>query len=128
MNNMLRSVPEFFDRIELPLMNGLADRHCVPCRGAVPALEGEALDTLLAQLPGWRVIDGKRLARTFAFPNFKAGLDFVNRAGAVAEAEGHHPDLCLAWGRVDATIYTHTIDGLTESDFILAAKLDRLGP
>jgi 4a-hydroxytetrahydrobiopterin dehydratase len=64
--------------------------------------------------------------KTFLFPDFKTALDFVNRVGEVAEAEGHHPDLCLAWGRVDATTYTHKIKGLTESDFVLAAKIDRL--
>ncbi len=103
----------------------LADQKCVPCRGGVPPLEGDALGRLSAQLPDWKVVDGRRLNKTFSFPDFQKGLDFVNRAGAVAEAEGHHPDLCLAWGRVDATIYTHKINGLTESDFGRGGKLDR---
>ena len=106
-------------------MSSLADRQCVPCKGGVPPLEGEALGKLSAQLPDWKVIDGRRLNKTYLFPDFQKALDFVNRAGAVAEAEGHHPDLCLAWGRVDAVIYTHKINGLTESDFVMAAKLDR---
>jgi 4a-hydroxytetrahydrobiopterin dehydratase len=106
-------------------MSSLADQKCVPCRGGVPPLEGEALTKLSAQLPDWKVVEGKRIAKTYLFPDFVKALAFVNRAGAVAEAEGHHPDLCLGWGRVDATIYTHKIDGLTESDFVLAAKLDR---
>jgi 4a-hydroxytetrahydrobiopterin dehydratase len=103
----------------------LTQRHCVPCKGGVPPLKGEALANLSAQIPDWNVIDGHHLTRTFAFPDFKTALAFVNRAGAVAEAEGHHPDLLLTWGRVDVKTYTHKIDGLTESDFILAAKIDR---
>jgi 4a-hydroxytetrahydrobiopterin dehydratase len=79
-----------------------------------------------AQLPGWQVVDGHHLTRSFQFPDFKTALEFVNRAGAVAEEEGHHPDLLLAWGKVDVKTWTHKIDGLTESDFILAAKIDRL--
>jgi 4a-hydroxytetrahydrobiopterin dehydratase len=102
----------------------LAKKHCVPCRGGVPPLEGEELQKLSAQLPDWKVIDGHHITKTFVFPDFKTALAFVNRAGAVAEAEGHHPDLYLAWGRVDVKTYTHKIDGLTESDFILAAKID----
>ena len=70
-------------------------------------------------------VDGHHLTRTFTFPDFRQALAFVNRVGAVAEAEGHHPDLSLTWGRVDVKTYTHKIDGLTESDFILAAKIDQ---
>jgi 4a-hydroxytetrahydrobiopterin dehydratase len=103
----------------------LAEKHCVPCRGGVPPLGGEELCAFSAQLPGWTVAGEHHLEKRFSFPDFKTALDFVNRAGAVAEAEGHHPDLRLAWGRVDVEIWTHKIDGLTESDFILAAKIDR---
>jgi 4a-hydroxytetrahydrobiopterin dehydratase len=103
----------------------LADRACVPCRGGMPPLKGEALKDLAARLPDWEVVEDHHLAKTFLFPNFKTALDFVNRVGEVAEREGHHPDLCLSWGRVDAKIHTHKIDGLSESDFILAAKMDR---
>ncbi len=106
----------------------LADRHCVPCRGGVPALKGEALAHYAAQLPGWQVVNEHHLSKTFAFPDFRTALDFVNRAGAVAEQEGHHPDLLLSWGRVEVSIWTHKIDGLTESDFILAARLDAVYP
>ena len=104
----------------------LAEKHCVPCRGGVPPLKGEPLEALKAQAPGWQVVDDHHLTRTFTFPDFRAALDFVNRIGAVAEAEGHHPDLYLAWGRVEVKTWTHKIDGLTESDFILAAKIDQL--
>jgi 4a-hydroxytetrahydrobiopterin dehydratase len=103
----------------------LAEKHCIPCRGGVPALKGPELDYLAGQLPGWSVVEEHHLNRVYSFPDFRTALDFVNRAGAVAEAEGHHPDLCLSWGKVEATVYTHKVDGLTESDFILAAKIDR---
>ena len=103
----------------------LAEKHCVPCRGGVPALKGEALAKLAAQVQGWQVVDEHHLTKTYTFPDFQSALDFVNRVGAVAEAEGHHPDLYLTWGRVDVKTYTHKINGLTESDFILAAKVDQ---
>lgn len=104
----------------------LAEKHCVPCRGGVPPLKGAELSSFASQLPEWKVVDGHHLFRSFSFPDFKTALNFVNRAGAVAEEEGHHPNLLLTWGRVDVTTYTHKIEGLTESDFILAAKIDRL--
>ena len=106
-------------------MSDLSSRHCVPCRGGVPPLQGEELQKLASQLPEWQVVNNHHITRTFRFPDFQTALAFVNRAGAIAEAEGHHPDLTLAWGRVDVLTYTHKIDGLTESDFILAAKIDQ---
>ena len=105
---------------------GLADNACVPCRGGVPPLKGEELLRLSAQLPDWKVIEEHHLEKSFLFPDFRSALEFVNRVGEVAEEQGHHPDLTLSWGKVDAKIYTHKIAGLTESDFILAAKIDRL--
>jgi 4a-hydroxytetrahydrobiopterin dehydratase len=104
----------------------LAARHCVPCKGGVPALKGEALKSFAVQVPQWTVVGEHHLERVFKFPDFRSALDFVNRIGEVAEAEGHHPDLELGWGRVGVKIFTHKIDGLAESDFILAAKLDAL--
>src|SRR5579862_4071566 len=103
----------------------LAARHCVPCRGGVPPLKGQPLADLAVQLPDWKVIGEHHISKTFVFPDFKTALDFVNRAGAVAEAEGHHPDIYLTWGKVDVKTYTHKVDGLTESDFILAARIDQ---
>jgi len=103
----------------------LRTKHCVPCKGGVPPLRGDDLQRLAAQLPDWKLIAEHHLTKTFIFPDFKQALAFVNRAGAVAEAEGHHPDLLLTWGRVDVKTYTHKIDGLTESDFILAARIDQ---
>jgi 4a-hydroxytetrahydrobiopterin dehydratase len=104
----------------------LAEKHCVPCKGGVPALQGEELDKLKSQLSGWQVVDGHHLLKTYAFPDFRTALDFVNKAGEIAESEGHHPDLLLSWGKVEVKTWTHKIDGLTESDFILAAKLDHV--
>jgi 4a-hydroxytetrahydrobiopterin dehydratase len=84
------------------------------------------MEQLAAQVPGWQVVDGHHLLRVYTFPDFAAALAFVNRIGALAEAQGHHPGLLLSWGRVEVKIWTHKIDGLTESDFILAAKITEL--
>ena len=106
---------------------GLSEQTCIPCRGGVPPLQGEKLEALLRQLDDdWRVVDDHHLTKTFDFPDFARALHFTNRVGALAEEQGHHPDLTLAWGKVGVTIWTHKIDGLTESDFVLAAKIDRL--
>jgi 4a-hydroxytetrahydrobiopterin dehydratase len=107
-------------------MSDLAGKQCVPCRGGVPPLRGAELADYVAQLPGWVVVDGHHLTRTYTFPNFAGGLEFVNRIGRMAEEQGHHPDVYLAWGKVRIDVWTHKIDGLTESDFVFAAKCDRL--
>jgi len=106
-------------------MAHLADRQCVPCKGGVPPLTAEQIAPLLAQLEGWRVIDNHHLEKRYKLKNFAQALDLVNRIGAIAEEQNHHPDMVLAWGRVDVTIWTHKINGLTESDFVFAAKCDR---
>jgi 4a-hydroxytetrahydrobiopterin dehydratase len=107
-------------------MTELASKTCVPCRGDVPPLKGVELEELSRQVPGWEVVDEHHLRREFRFKNFREALDFVNRVGELAEEQAHHPDIELGWGRVGIVIFTHKIDGLTESDFILAAKVDRL--
>ena len=89
-------------------------------------MKGAELDALKQQVPGWDVVNEHHLEKALTFPDFKTALDFVNRVGALAEEQGHHPDIYLAWGKVEITIWTHKVDGLTESDFILAAKIDRL--
>jgi 4a-hydroxytetrahydrobiopterin dehydratase len=107
----------------------LADRTCVPCRGGVPSLKGANLAELHGQLADpaqWKIIDEHHLVRAFKFPDFKSALAFVNRVGEVAEEQGHHPDILLGWGKVEITTWTHAVNGLTESDFILAAKIDQL--
>ena len=109
-------------------MSDLASKTCVPCRGGVPALKGAELAALSHQVPLWQVVDEHHVTRKFEFPDFRKALTFVNRVGEVAEQQGHHPDILLAWGRAEITVFTHKIDGLTESDFILAAKIDKLYP
>lgn len=107
-------------------MEDLASRECVPCRGAVPPMRGEEITGLLRGLDGWEVVKEHHLRKTYTFGNFRTALDFVNRVGQLAEEQGHHPDICFGWGRAEIIIWTHKIDGLTESDFILAAKIDRI--
>jgi len=109
-------------------MDPLSARRCVPCQGGVPALRGAAIKHLLRELRDWEVVNEHHLSKEYRFPDFKSALAFVNRIGALAESEGHHPDLYLSWGKVRVDIWTHKIDGLTESDFILAAKIDALPP
>lgn len=105
-------------------MGDLASRKCVPCRGGVPPLAGKEIEKFLRELDGWEVVGAHHLRKTYKFGDFKDALAFVNRVGARAEEEGHHPDICFGWGRAEITVWTHKIDGLTESDFILAAKID----
>jgi 4a-hydroxytetrahydrobiopterin dehydratase len=107
-------------------MSDLAAKTCVPCRGGVPPLKGDELAALAKQVPQWQVVNEHHLTRNFTFPDFRQALDFVNRVGAIAEEQGHHPNILLTWGRAEITMWTHKIDGLTESDFILAAKIDQL--
>jgi 4a-hydroxytetrahydrobiopterin dehydratase len=103
----------------------LAAQQCVPCQGGVPALVGDETTPLLEQLGGgWTVVDEHHLHKEYEFPDFVEALAFTNRIGALAENQGHHPDIYVSWGKVTLDIWTHKIDGLTVSDFILAAKAD----
>lgn len=104
----------------------LADQTCVPCRGGIPPLTPQQIAPLAEQVPGWEVVDHHHVARSFAFPDFRAALAFTNAVGALAEEQGHHPDILLRWGEVAITLWTHKIDGLAEADFVMAAKIDRL--
>jgi 4a-hydroxytetrahydrobiopterin dehydratase len=105
---------------------GLADNKCVPCRGGVPPMERSKAEEMLKQLDrGWQLNKDGHLERLYTFKDFAQALEFVNKVGAVAEAEAHHPDLYLTWGKCKVEIWTHKISGLTESDFYLAAKVDR---
>jgi len=105
---------------------GLADNKCVPCRGGVPPMERAKAEGMLKQLErGWQLNKDGHLERLYTFKDFAEALNFVNKVGAVAEAEGHHPDLYLAWGKCKVELWTHKINGLTESDFYMAAKADR---
>ncbi|HLB36235.1 MAG TPA: 4a-hydroxytetrahydrobiopterin dehydratase [Gemmatimonadales bacterium] len=104
----------------------LAALSCIPCRGGVPPLKGTELQALSKKLEGgWRVVQEHHLEKAYAFKDFKEALAFTNAVGEIAEREGHHPDIYLAWGKVGLSIWTHKIDGLTESDFVLAAKADQ---
>jgi 4a-hydroxytetrahydrobiopterin dehydratase len=106
--------------------NELADKRCVPCKGGVPPLKGAALSELAAQLGGgWNIVNEHHLEKAFVFKNFRGALEFTNAAGEIAEEQGHHPEITLEWGKAVARIWTHKVDGLTESDFILAAKIDK---
>ena len=108
-------------------MSGLAEQRCVPCKGGVPPLSEDESAKLSEHLKeGWQVIDNHHLARSWEFPDFASAMVFTNSLGAICEEQNHHADFELGWGRVQAVIYTHKIDGLTESDFVLAAKFDRL--
>jgi len=108
-------------------MDALADRVCVPCRRGGSPLSSRQAGELAAELsPDWTVVDGHHLVRRLHFPDFASALAFTNRIGQIAEDLDHHPDLMLGWGRVEITIWTHVIDGLSENDFIFAARVDRL--
>jgi 4a-hydroxytetrahydrobiopterin dehydratase len=107
----------------------LANKNCVPCRGGVPPLKGKNLSDVYRQLSDpaqWAVVNEHHIVRAYKFPDFKSALAFVNKVGELAEQQGHHPDILLGWGKVEITTWTHAVDGLTESDFILAAKIDQL--
>ena len=107
-------------------MSDLAKKNCIPCKGGVPPLKGTKLDDLLEKLKNdWKIIKEHHLEKEYSFNNFKEALNFTIKVGELAEDQGHHPDIFLAWGKVKLTIWTHKIDGLTESDFIFAAKADK---
>jgi 4a-hydroxytetrahydrobiopterin dehydratase len=106
----------------------LSRKKCVPCEGGVPRVEGAALDALLASVSGWQLA-GDRIRKHLRFADFRAAMSFVAAMADLAEAEGHHPDFSVHYSTVDVEIWTHAAGGLTENDFILAAKIDRIaGP
>ena len=103
----------------------LKDKKCVPCEGGTPPLGMEQVKEYLASLKGWRLEDNK-IKKMFRFVNFRQTLDFVNKVGEIAEKEGHHPDLHVSYGYCEVILQTHAINGLSENDFILAAKIDEI--
>ena len=107
-------------------MSDLANQQCVPCRGGVPPMKKDEIEKLLRELDSWAAIDEHHLNKHYSFKNFRAALNLVNQVGNLAEEQGHHPDICFGWGKVEISIWTHKIDGLTTSDFVLAAKIDKL--
>ncbi len=108
-------------------MSDLTEKRCVPCEGGVPPLGKSEMERLLAQIPGWSLSD-KWISKEFQFKNFVEAMKLVNRVADLAEAEGHHPDIHIHYNRVRFDVWTHAIDGLSENDFILAAKIDALRP
>ena len=111
-------------------MSELAKKKCIPCSGDVPALKGDEITKLKKELKNWEVkqtIDGHNcLSKNIKFDNFLESLNFINKVSKVAEEENHHPDLKFGWGYADITIFTHAIKGLSEGDFVLAAKIDEI--
>ena len=107
-------------------MPGLAERQCVPCRGGTAPLTASEIAPLIEQIVDWTVVDGHHLIKVYKLRNFAEALNLVNRIAQIAEEQNHHPDLVLAWGRVEVTIWTHKINGLAEGDFVFAAKCDRV--
>ncbi len=108
-------------------MNELAEKECVPCQGGMPPLKGAELESLAKKLGGdWKIINGHHLEKEYKFKNFRDALAFTNRVGELAERVQHHPDIYLAWGQVKLTLWTHKVDGLTEGDFVFAAKVNEL--
>ena len=106
---------------------GLSSKICIPCQGGVPSLSVNEMEKLITELsPEGKIIDNHHLLREWKFENFQRALDFTNVAGSICEEQNHHADFELSWGRVQTIIYTHKIDGLVESDFILAAKFDKI--
>ena len=112
------------------LMNDLADKKCIPCEGGIPSFNLEEIHKYLKKVDGWDVesVDEKDyyIIKNFKFNNFLESQSFVNKVGQIAENEGHHPDIAFGWGYAKIKIFTHAIEGLAESDFILAAKIDRI--
>jgi len=108
-------------------MTGLTQKKCVACEGGAVPLNRIEAEVLLKQISGWNLSeDGKIISRDFKFKNFVEAMDFANKITTIAESEGHHPDLLVSWGRVVVSLTTHAIRGLSENDFILAAKIDAL--
>lgn len=108
-------------------MSDLANMSCVPCTAQTPALRGTEVSRLAEQVPGWEVVEGHHLVRRYGFRNFREALRFVNQVGEIAEEQGHHPEIIFGWGYAEVRVWTHAIDGLSENDFVLAAKVDALG-
>ena len=104
----------------------LSKKTCIPCQAGMPPLKGKEIAELERYLKGWTIVKEHHLEKEYPFPDFKKGLAFTNKVGQIAEAEGHHPDIFLSYGKVRIQLFTHKIDGLSESDFILAAKIDEI--
>jgi len=107
-------------------MTDLHKNKCIPCKGGIPKLKIKDSKEFQKETPDWKIIKNHHITRTFKFNDFKSALTFVNKVGAIAEKEGHHPNINFTWGEVNISIYTHAINGLHKNDFILASKIDRI--
>lgn len=104
----------------------LSEKKCVPCEGGTPPLADNEIAQLRKEVPRWEVEENKKIKRSFKFVNFKQTMDFVNQVADIAEEEGHHPDMNVTYGSCDITLWTHAINGLSENDFIIASKIDKI--
>ena len=106
----------------------LTQKHCVPCEGGDPSLPEEKENELITQIPNWQLLrtEAHMIRRVFKFKNFKEAMAFVNKVAGIAEEEGHHPDIKIVYNKVQLDLFTHAVGGLSENDFIMAAKIDRL--
>ena len=104
----------------------LTQKKCVPCEGGAPAFSPKEVATYLAHIQNWTSVEDKRIKKDFAFHDFKEAMEFVNKVAKIAESEGHHPDIHVFYNRVQLELWTHAVSGLSENDFILAAKIDIL--
>jgi len=107
-------------------MDQITKKHCIPCTAGTPPLTEKEIEPLIIQVADWEIIDNKRLFKSFKFKDFRTAIAFVNRTGEIAEAEAHHPDIRFTWGIVEITLYTHKINGLSENDFIMAARISQM--
>lgn len=108
-------------------MSKLSEKQCAACSGSVAKLTPQQQQELLPQLRGWEIVESHHLQKNFKFPDFKSALSFVNAVGEVAEEQNHHPNINFTWGKVTIEMYSHKLNGITEADFIMAAKIDTLG-
>jgi len=103
----------------------LEGKKCIPCEGGVEPMSVKKAEELLQEIPGWKLTD-KKLERKYSFSDFKEAMNFVNKVAEIAEKEGHHPDISIQWNKVILELWTHAIDGLSENDFIIASKVNKL--
>ena len=105
-------------------MSDLTKKRCKACEGNIDPMEHGEIEKHLEEIDGWKSVDDHHITKSYEFDDFRQALDFVNAVGAIAEDQGHHPDILLMYGKVELTYFTHSIDGLHENDFIMAAKSD----
>ncbi len=108
------------------MSNDLSDQHCTPCKGGIPPMNAEEIQKHIQCLPGWNVINNHHLEKTFRFKKYNQTMQFVNSVAQIAESENHHPEMHVSYGKVQIEIFTHAVGGLSQNDFILAAKITEI--